>query len=81
MSFCETLNVYKILLSAFESRLSKKELRKIVEDPLWEETSRIHNWRNYIPDVVKENWKYLSWDAKAIAFLMAEEQVNKEEWE
>ena len=75
------LNVYKILLRAFESNLSKKELRKIIENPLWKETNQIRDWRNYIPESVQENWRYLSWDAKATAFLMAEEQAGNENWE
>ena len=49
--------------------------------PRFAEATRVHDWRNYVPEIVQELWPDLSEDAKAIAYLMAEERASSEVWE
>ena len=71
------MNIYDVLLPAFDSRMTKKNLIEIIENPDWEGEYRAYDWKNYIPKKIKENWRYLSWDAKAIMYLEAENKVNE----
>jgi hypothetical protein len=42
---------------------------------------RVHNWRNYLPTILCERWLFLSPGERAIAFVMAEAQSDRENWE
>ena len=75
------MNILEIMLEGFDTRLSKKELIEIMENPLWEERGSVHDWRNYVPESVQEIWPYLGWGARALAVIMADEQAGDEEWE
>jgi hypothetical protein len=52
-----------------------------IDNPKWDEAGRVHDWRNYIPDVVKVIWDHLSVETRLMAAYMAEVQANREEWE
>jgi len=49
--------------------------------PKWEEASKVHDWRNYIPKELREEWNNLDLSTKVIVFLFAEERAGYEEWD
>lgn len=52
-----------------------------LDDPQWDKMRRVHEWRRYIPQVLRENWKALTAEARIAVYLMAEEQANNEDWD
>ncbi len=42
---------------------------------------RVHDWRNYIPEAVRELWPELSEEARLVALLVAEVGANREHWD
>lgn len=42
--------------------------------------SKVHNWRNHVPESIREVWDALAPQARAVVILMAQEQANREEW-
>lgn len=50
-------------------------------NPRWEEKNRVYDWRNYIPKELQNIWKDLSADARTVAYYMAKENADKEEWD
>jgi hypothetical protein len=41
----------------------------------------IHDWQRYIPENVRGAWPTLSDEARGIAYLIAEQQADAEEWD
>jgi hypothetical protein len=50
-------------------------------DPQWAKAGRVHDWRNYVPQVIRIRWTDLSDDARAVAFVIADEAAAREEWD
>jgi hypothetical protein len=50
-------------------------------DPHWEQASRVHDWRNYVPNELKPFWSRLSHEARLVLLLVAIEASGREEWE
>jgi hypothetical protein len=42
---------------------------------------RVHDWRNYVPDEIMNEWANLPFIAKQAIYLMAESKAVNEEWE
>lgn len=52
-----------------------------VRHPDWAREWRVHNWRNYITDELKEMWDTFT-DAQKLAIArMAEERASAEDWD
>lgn len=41
----------------------------------------VHDWRGYVPDVLREAWFRLSHQERAIIYLVSHEAAQREEWE
>jgi hypothetical protein len=52
-----------------------------LDKPEFENAGRVHDWRNHVPDDIKEVWGQLSYEAKFIAAYVADEAAGKEEWD
>jgi len=50
-------------------------------NPKWDEAGRVHDWRNHVPDEVKEIWVTFTDAQKRALFAWAEELAGREEWE
>ena len=48
--------------------------------PDWKEHNHVHNWKNYIPQKIKENWFRFGREARFAFFLMAEKRADSEDW-
>lgn len=47
----------------------------------WRDTSRVHNWRHYIDPHIRKAWIELSDEARGLAYLLAERDASREEWD
>lgn len=71
--------LFKLAVDAF--RIDLSEIKRKVHNPKWNQVCKVHDWRNYIDDGIKQIWEYLSIDAKLIAMIMAEKQAKEEDWD
>jgi len=55
--------------------------RNIAQNPKWECTGRVHDWRNYIIPELRNIWDSLPIEAQIVAIIIAEQQADCEEWE
>lgn len=51
------------------------------EHPKWEERERIHNWRNYVSEDLKNHWENLSDTTKQVVSANLEDIASREEWD
>jgi len=51
----------------------------LVDD--FSDTSRIHNWRNYVSEDFKEHWLQLPEDVRLLIWYMANKDAGREEWD
>jgi len=52
-----------------------------LDNPKFENKTRVHDWRNYVPDEWIKEWSSLTDREKKIIAVMAETQADKEEWD
>jgi len=52
-----------------------------IENPNFEDTSRVHNWRRYVPQEIEDVWNQLLPETRIAVIMMAEIQSDKEEWD
>lgn len=50
-------------------------------DPVWEEGSRVHNWRNYIGEDLQEIWQSFTYTQKLKIAENAQMIADREHWE
>lgn len=50
-------------------------------EPDWKRADRVHDWRNYIPEPLRERWTGLSEETRFVAACMAQQQADGEEWD
>lgn len=55
------------------------------DNPDWTKTGspyyHVHNWRNHVPELVREIWVSFNDSQKKCLAIWAEELANREEWE
>lgn len=52
-----------------------------LDKPEFENRTKAHDWRNYVPDEWVKDWDSLTEREKRIIAVMAETQADKEEWD
>jgi hypothetical protein len=52
-----------------------------IENPDFENTTRVHDWRNYVPNDWQNNWEQFTDRERKIVAVMAQVQADKEEWD
>lgn len=50
-------------------------------DNTFDQTKKVHDWRNYVPDLIKENWEQLSFRERMFVALTATIPAKNETWE
>lgn len=53
----------------------------VVEPVDWNNNHKVHDWKNYVPEIVQELWNELTMESRMIAYMMAEQQASNEEWD
>ena len=61
-------------------KLLAQDLCRIAQ-PKFELAISVHDWRNHVPDEVKEAWSRLSQEAKEVAYIAANTEADAEEWD
>ena len=56
-------------------------IRNIAQNPKWECTGRVHDWRNYIIPELRNIWGSLTLEVRIVAMILAEQQAGIEEWD
>lgn len=51
------------------------------ESQNFNDVSRVHDWRNYVPDEIKEVWDNLTERERKLIFIMCEPIADREEWD
>lgn len=52
----------------------------ILQKPEFEKATKVHDWRNYVPDEFEKEWDNLTLREKQIIFVLADKQAFEEEW-
>lgn len=52
-----------------------------INNPDFENTSKVHDWRNYVPYEWQKNWKELTERERQIIVVMAQSEADQEEWD
>ena len=52
-----------------------------INNPKFGEHTKVHDWRNYVPDEWVEKWDDLTERERKIIAVMVEIQADKEEWD
>lgn len=52
-----------------------------INNPEFENTRRVHDWRSHVPDWAIKSWKHLSAETRVVIYVMCEELADKEEWD
>lgn len=47
----------------------------------FEETNKVHDWRNHVPALLISEWDVLSDQSRVSAYVIAKEAADNEEWE
>lgn len=51
------------------------------DKPKWDVANRVHNWRNYVDDEVKDIWDSFSLEAKQALAQNFNNIADREEWD
>lgn len=49
--------------------------------PVWEDATKVHDWRNYINDAVQRLWPSFNEDQRRALAENAQEIADREEWD
>lgn len=60
---------------------SLKETMRDIENPKWEETGRVHDWRNHVPSWFEEVWDKLGIETRYALYVVAKQEAGREEWD
>ena len=63
-----------------QPKIDKKSLDKLT-DPDFENTSKVHDWRNHVGEHTQEIWQSLSLFQRYAVYLDAESRAMNEEWD
>jgi hypothetical protein len=50
-------------------------------DPHWDDAGKVHDWRNHVPDGVKELWLTFTPQQRKALYQWADDLAGREEWE
>jgi len=52
-----------------------------LDNPEFDNAGMVHDWRNYVPYQVVNQWARLSKEERAVVVFMAQKVANEEEWD
>lgn len=74
-------DAFKGLRGKLEFEYGKEVLEAQIHEPKWEETSRVHDWRSYIPEEVRKIWTSIGYLGRRVIIIICENAAGREEWE
>jgi len=64
-------------MKLFEDSIKNIDL----SDPKFENTSKVHDWRNYVPEEWRKDWDRFTLRERTVIAVMAETQACNELWD
>lgn len=64
-----------------QERMIAKYLREKASDPRWSEATKVHDWRNHVPERIQELWSTFTDEQRIALVEWADELAGREEWE
>jgi len=61
--------------------IDRRQVEQWIDGPDWSEGGSVYNWRNYVPQTLKDHWPKLHREARAICIMMANNQAVQEDWD
>jgi len=58
-----------------------KQLKRDLVSPDFNNTGKVHDWKNYIPKAYVKNWASLDVNTKLAMYVIAEQVASNEEWD
>jgi hypothetical protein len=77
----DDLDCFEKLLAIANPENDPDFVKQKLYDVWWSEGSKTHNWKNYVPDEVKESWQNLSVLGMLSVYIMANKQADAEDWD
>lgn len=56
------------------------DIIKAVLETDFSKRTKVHNWKNYVPDALREKWSSLSLQTRIAIYYVAHPLAEKEEW-
>lgn len=71
----------EFISAIFEIYNIPKVSKEKLESTNFENIGYIHDWRKYVSDIFKEEWKNLTYREKVIIYCQSEKQADEEQWD
>jgi hypothetical protein len=52
-----------------------------LDDPQWDKRRKFNDWRNYVPDGIRDNWKFMVGESRILVYITAQQAANRENWD
>lgn len=53
----------------------------VLARPDFKNAGKVHDWRNYVPDEMKNNWNKLTDRERMIIIIICDEIASQEDWD
>lgn len=63
------------------NELYNKQALESVNNPEWSNSRRMHDWRNYISEEIKEAWYSFTETQRMMLYRQADKRADEEEYE
>ena len=73
--------LYLEAIQADRNLRSRDEIEQLLANPDASPPSKVHDWRNHLPEIVAENWAALTAEARLVAFISASQLAHAEQWD
>ena len=74
-------NLLTSLIKSEDIYQNEEWCKQQLTTPHWEEAGRVHNWRSYVPDLLKDRWATLMLETRIAILVIAEAQAEAEDWD
>ena len=51
-----------------------------LKNPEFGKAGRVHDWRNHVPECIVDTWDTLALESRLIAYIVADNASDNEEW-
>ena len=69
------------LINQCEDECVIQHIRQHIVNPEFEKAGKVHDWRNYVPDLLMQDWEKLLYETRALVVIMAAYQADAENWD
>jgi hypothetical protein len=70
-----------LALAASQCHSSRDEILAEIDDPQWNDTSRMYDWRNHVHNTMRQIWSDLTVEARLAVYVVSERHAAEEDWD